>query len=142
MTPAVVDAEIAAAGGPAQLVAPESDLALSGEGEVRLRYGPFTRSAGAYRVLLAPARLTAAITATDEGHVARCLELESLGYGATAEVALADLVEATCQYLTVLAEERPKLAPQVAHHERYVRLLDAPAGSWFASVNVDAPDGE
>lgn len=142
MTPAVVDAQIAAAGGPTQLVTPESDLALSGDGGALLRYAPFARGVGTYRVVLAPARLTAVITETDEGNLARCPELESLGYGASPEEALADLVEATREYLTVLSEERPKFAPQVAHHARYVRLLDAPAGSWFASVAVDAPDVE
>lgn len=135
MTPAI------AAGGPTELVPEESPpLTL---GSLFLRYAARVIDSGVYRVRLLPRRPTALIAPTEQGFVAECPELGSLGYGETQDAALDDLRAAIREYLTVLVEKDLDLAPSVAHHARYVDLLGAPEQSWFAAINVskaEAPD--
>jgi len=133
---------IAVAGGPAELIPNESNLrfaSLPGEVEMRFRYGPTVFAGGAiYRVPMAPARLTAVISETDEGFVAESPEVGSLGYGQDPESAFADLQDAVRDHLTILAEKQPPLAPSVAHHARYLPLLTTPKASWFAAIRNPA----
>lgn len=129
---------VAAAGGPTQIVPNESIYAVAGK--EHLLYVALAKRGLSYRVALAPARLTAFVNATDEGFVAESPELGSLGYGPDAEAAVADLRDAVRDYLTVLAEKHPPLSPRVAHHARYVQLLNTPEASWFAAINGPVAD--
>jgi hypothetical protein len=127
-----------AAGGPVQFV-PDDDLVVVGRAS--LRYGALVNRGRFYRVAIAPARLTAFVSETDDGFVAECPELSSLGYGPDPDSAVRDLHDAVRDYLTILAEKQPSLSPGVAHHAQYVQLLSTPEASWFASINgpVTAP---
>jgi hypothetical protein len=138
MTPVAEATEVVAAGGPINVASLESDLSVAQAGTIRARltYVPFEWHGPSYVANVAPARLTAIISASDEGFVAECPELNSLGYGADERSALDDLIDSTCEYLTFLLEKQPELAPEVSHHALYLALLEVPARSWFAAVHM------
>jgi hypothetical protein len=93
-----------------------------------------------YPIVLESARLSVLLRRGDEGWIARAPALNALGYGQTYAEAMVDLADSIEQYLEFLREDKPRLAPAIAHHQLYVGLLDAPRAVWFASV--DAPTVE
>ena len=106
-----------------------------------LTYAPISGpvGAGTYSVSVEPWRLVAAVRRTDHGWIATAAELNALGYGATQQEAVDELLIAVEQYLEFLRDDEPRLAPAVAHHANYVPLLHAPRGTWLAAViEVDA----
>lgn len=136
MTLNVIDVGAAPVGGPIDIGSNESNLVQAGQVLLRrLRYRPAPRGR-IYRVVLAPQRLTALIERTEQGFVATCPQLDSLGYGPEPESALTDLMEATREYLSLLAEDHPPLAPRIASHALYVPLLATSQASWFAAVTT------
>jgi hypothetical protein len=143
MTPSVIDVASAPAGGPTHLDSHELGRtpAHDSRGSLRTQYRAVPRGR-IYRVVVSPARLTAIIEATEDGFAATCPELESLGYGRLPQEALTDLIDATRDYLTMLAEDRPPLAPRIASHALYVPLLGVPDASWFAAVTVLGDPGQ
>jgi predicted RNase H-like HicB family nuclease len=102
-----------------------------------LRYTP-TRVATAgpaYRISISK-RLSAVLRRSEDGWIARAPDLNALGHGDSAEAALDDLAESIGQYLEFLRDDRPELAPAIAHHGGYISLLQVPQGTWFASVDI------
>lgn len=94
---------------------------------------------------VAPRRLSALVERSDVGFLARSPELNTLGYGEHVGEAILDLAESVKDYLSVLREEESRPAPEIVHHLAYLPLLEEPAVSWFASVElqgVDASDLE
>lgn len=132
MTPSVWDVPTAQAGGPTQLSTPESAVIQVGQSQ-RIHYLA-ERRGGVYRVTVARFRLAAVIESTEEGFVATCPQLETLGYGTDPPRAIADLVDATRDYLSLLAESNIPLSPRIVPHARYTPLLRVPPVVWFASV--------
>jgi len=129
-----------AAGGPLKLVEPGSrELISEGTVTTDFRYSPISSQGDRYRLRISPVRLSAVVSRGDEGFIARSIELGSLGYGEHPKEALADLIEAIRDYLIVLRDGDKKLVPAVAHHARFVELLDEPEESWFASVDLPGP---
>jgi hypothetical protein len=104
---------------------------------LNMRYAP-ERPNGAYSVRIEPHRLMAVVRPTESGYVASVAMLNALGYGTSPEAALDDLAESVRQYLEFIRADKPTLAPSVAHHADFIPLLDAPRGSWFAWVKMDA----
>lgn len=127
---------VAIAGGPA---APSSTGELISTYGQNMRYVSYPPHGSVYRIPVTP-RLTAYVEPTDDGFVATCPQLESLGYGADAVGAFLQLLEATQEYLTYLSDQQPLLSPRVAHHKAYVRLLEVPVTSWFAAIGRPSPD--
>jgi len=127
---------VATVGGPTQTGAPESEPLSVGVERTKIVYRhPVLRGRVYSLKLSASARLIATIVPTDEGFVARCRELGSLGYGPDPQAALDDLIEATSEYLTFLSEDKPPLAPEIAHHSIYVALLGVPVAAWFVAIS-------
>jgi hypothetical protein len=120
--------EVAPAAGDAQFVTFSYASASGGE----------PGSGRSYSVDVEPWRLAAAVRRTERGWVASAWALNALGYGESPELAIEDLLDSIEQYLEFLRNDAPPLAPPVAHHASYVRLLDVPRGTWLASVVVDA----
>jgi hypothetical protein len=134
-------------GGPIELLPhepePVDDASAPVLGLARLIYVPLSvPGADRYGIKVAPLRLQAVVVPTEEGFVAEAPALGSLGYGANVQAALTDLVDAVRDYLLVLQEKQPKLAPHVAHHASYIQLLNVPEDSWFAAVDTRAPESD
>lgn len=125
-------ASVAQAGGPTRIAVPESAVLQVGKPH-RWHYEPQPPAPG-YRVVFAPYRLTALIEATDEGFVATCPQLATLGYGRDPGSAIQDLTAATWDYLSILSEDRPPLSPAITHHTLFLPLLRFPTSSWFAAI--------
>jgi len=125
-------ASVAQAGGPTRVAVPESAVLQVGRPH-RWHYKPQPPAPG-YRVALAPYRLTALFEATDEGFVATCPQLATLGYGRDPESAMRDLTAATRDYLSILSEDSPPLSPEITHHTLFLPLLRFPDSSWFAAI--------
>ena len=140
MSPNVLDIPPTQVGGPSQFGTPESAGVQVGEPRrVHYRGEP---GGHAYRVAMAPFRLTAVLERTEEGFVASSPELETLGYGADPTSAVSDLVEATRDYLSLLAESDTPLSPRIAHHAWYLPLLRVPPNTWFAAfIGTFFPNG-
>jgi hypothetical protein len=130
-----------AIGGPIELLPPKpepvEDVSAPLIGLTRLLYeSASVPGANRYSVRVAPLRLRAVVVPTEEGFVAEAPALNAVGYGADVQSALTDLVDAVRDYLLVLHEKQPKLAPHLAHHAGYVQLLSVPDDSWFAAVEL------
>lgn len=93
----------------------------------------YTEGGKTYRLPRRP-QLTAVIERTEEGFVATAPQLDSLGYGGDPFSAITDLIDATREYLAVLAEDDIPLSPRTAPHAAYVSLLAVPGSSWFAAI--------
>lgn len=104
-----------------------------------LRYGrpELEPNSTSYPVVLGP-RLRATVCQSEQVWIASAPELNALGHGETAEAALDSLCDAVEQYLEYLRDDKPKLAPEIARHADYIKLLDSPRGLWFAAVKIDA----
>jgi len=133
MTPDVIDVPPAYAGGPTRDQGPASAIVQVGHAHsLRYRFQP---RGHIYRLTIATPLLAALVKQTESGFVARCPQLETLGYGPSAAEARADLTDATREYLSILAEDDKSLSPRIAHHALYIPLLRVPDASWwFAKV--------
>ena len=134
MTPSLM-----VAGGidPAEIAEP--DIAQpEGAPPIRVRYPTYEASDSSYAARIEPIRLLAIVRPTEHGYIAHAAVLNALGYGDTPGSALDDLADSIRQYLEFIRDDEPQLAASVAHHARYVSLLEMPRGSWFAWVRLDA----
>ncbi len=139
----VLDRPTAAqAGGPTQLIGPPGFRVAHAGQECGWRYAASATRGRGYRIAVAPYRLTATIERTDEGFVATCPQLETLGYGPDRESAIADLIDATDDYMAVLDEDRPPLSPRIEHHALFLPLRGFPHHSWFAAIVEVRHDGQ
>jgi predicted RNase H-like HicB family nuclease len=103
-----------------------------------LRYAPAELPAStSYRVALSP-RLRIGLRQSEQGWIASAPELNALGDGDTAEAAMESLGDSIEQYLEYVRDDKPQLAPAIAHHAAFVALLHVPRALWFASVSFDA----
>jgi predicted RNase H-like HicB family nuclease len=102
-----------------------------------IRYAQPRPVGSSYPIFIAP-RLSAVVEQGAETWTARVPELNGLGYGETSEQALEMLRESLEQYLEYLRDEKPDLAPEIAHHAAFIHLLKTPPMLWFASVSVHA----
>jgi hypothetical protein len=107
-----------------------------------LRYPRAERVENSYPVSLFSSRLSAKVSRSEGGWIAQATGVDGIGHGATWKGALDDLSDRVEQYLEFLRDDKPKLAPDIAHHTDYIALLDTPRGLWFASVTIDAPSVE
>jgi predicted RNase H-like HicB family nuclease len=118
------------------------EIALPGTRRATLRYPRPEPTDGSYPVPLFSARLSATVRRSESGWIARVTDLDEIGHGATWKSALDNLRDSVEQYLEFLRDDKPKLAPVIAHHTDYIELLDTPRDLWFASVEIDAPTVE
>jgi predicted RNase H-like HicB family nuclease len=109
--------------------------------ELSFRYTPYegihAASSGAYALPITT-RLSVTLRPSEAGWIARAPELGALGHGETRDGALDDLRDAITQYLEFIRDDKPTLAPDIAHHAPFVQLLDTPPELWFASVELHA----
>lgn len=115
----------------------ELDVAAQDEHAIRLRYARPAPTSGSYPVVVS-ARLRVVLRRSEHGWIALAPELDTLGHGETWEEALECLHDSVEQYLEFLRDDRPMLAPAIAHHAIFVGLLDTPPELWFGSVSVNA----
>lgn len=104
-----------------------------------MRYGRHGKAARSTYSIPVSGGLVAIVTPSEEGWIAQAPALKALGHGDTPESALDSLRDALEQYVEFIRDDKPRLAPDIAWHKIYVRLLDLPRQAWFASVTVDAP---
>ncbi len=110
-----------------------------GVSRAALRYPRPKPVENSYPIPLFSARLSAKVRRSESGWIAQEAEVDEIGHGATWIAALDNLRDRVEQYLEFLRDDKPKLAPDIAHHADYIALLDTPRDLWFASVEIDAP---
>ncbi|MBA3807130.1 MAG: hypothetical protein H0X28_01855 [Solirubrobacterales bacterium] len=119
------------------------EVAADGPLTITLRYAKPEPLEGAhsYPVPVFP-RLSAVLTRSETGWIARAPEVDALGHGDTWQAAMDSLKDEVEQYLEYVRDDRPSLARAISHHSGFVGLLATPRELWFASVSVDAPSVE
>jgi hypothetical protein len=110
-----------------------------GVSRAALRYPRPEPVENSYPIPLFSFRLSAKVRRSESGWIALEAEVDEIGHGATWMAALDNLRDRVEQYLEFLRDDKPKLAPDIAHHADYIALLDTPRDLWFASVEIDAP---
>ncbi len=127
--------ELATAGGPIEIAGPGKQPDIVGEDQPwKVRYkAPTLNEASRYSVSVVKRRLSAVFTRGDEGWIARCPELGSLGYGESVTEAFEDLHRAAQDYLEVIKDKA--LSPENEQHGVYTALLRVSQDSWFAFIS-------
>lgn len=118
------------------------EIVPEGAGRAALRYPRPKPVENSYPIPLFSARLAAKVRRSESGWIAQTADVNEIGHGATWMGALDNLCDCVAQYLEFLRDDKPKLAPEIAHHADYIALLDTPQDLWFASVEIDAPTVE
>jgi predicted RNase H-like HicB family nuclease len=102
-----------------------------------LQYARPELAGTSYPIVFAP-RLSAVVRQGEAVWTATAPDINGLGCGDTWEEALEDLRESVEEYLEYIRDDRPELAPDIAHHVSFLELLKTPPALWFASVSVYA----